>query len=70
VHFGAVNSCEDLSEILDSLWRAILSCAAHRPHIGLYIAILPPLGHDHSFTNTLIYTFATMSRPEGAAGVI
>jgi len=32
-----------------------MSRATHWPHIGLYIAISPPLGHHHSFT-TYQYT--------------
>jgi hypothetical protein len=34
-----------------------MSRATHWPHIGLYIAISPPLGHHHSFTNIPIYTY-------------
>jgi hypothetical protein len=34
-----------------------VSRATHRPHIGLYIAISPPLGHHHSFIYTPIYTY-------------
>ena len=39
-----------------------LSRAMHWPHIGLYIAISPPLGHDHSFT-TYQYTPILSTQP-------
>jgi len=35
----------------------ILSRATHWSHIGLYIAISPPLGHHYSFIYTPIYTY-------------
>jgi hypothetical protein len=49
-----------------------VSRATHWPHIGLYIAISPPLGHDHSFTHTNIHPYLSpqplQALTEGAYG--
>jgi hypothetical protein len=38
-----------------------VSRATHWPHTGLYIAISPPLGHDHSFT---LYQYTPILSPQ------
>jgi hypothetical protein len=44
----------------------VLSRATHRPHIGLYIAISPPLGHHHSL---LLYQYTPILSAQASSGL-